>query len=500
MVLVGLAILLQLAALVLMIARFQKYFVYFYGICALLSLLVVIYIINEKSNPGYKIAWIVPILLFPILGGIIYILFGTNSLGRFKKKKMKVIKDTTLKEVPDAKNIEQKIYDDDIDAGNQSHYISRYAFYPPYENTYTEYLPIGEIVYEKMLEELKKAKKYIFLEYFIIEEGIMWNSILDILKDKAKQGVDVRIIYDDMGSIMTLPFNYRKKVEKYGIKCCVFNPFVPVLSSKLNNRDHRKITVIDGHTGFTGGVNLADEYINAYEKHGHWKDSSIMMKGSGVWSLTVMFLTMWDYLHNIKEDFNKFKADPIKLKQIKANGYVQPYCDSPLDSEAVGETVYFNIINKAKKYVYITSPYLIIDNEMVTALETAAKSGLDIRIITPHIADKWFVHAVTRAYYESLLESGVRIYEYTPGFIHSKTFTADDKYATVGTVNMDYRSLYLHFECGTWLYKTDSVLKIKEDFLKTLEKCQEISLESCKNVRWYIKLGRALLRGFAPLM
>lgn len=335
------------------------------------------------------------------------------------------------------------------------------------------------------------------MEYFIIQEGKMWNTILDILKEKAAQGVDIRVIYDDMGCIMTLPNGYNKKLESYGIKCSVFNPFVPILSSKFNTRDHRKICVIDGNVGFTGGINLADEYINAYEKHGHWKDTSVMLKGEGVFALTAMFLSMWDYLHGEKEDYSKYY--PTEW-DTSAPGYVQPFTDNPLDDEAVGETVYLNLINKAKHYVYITTPYLILDSEMITALSIAAKSGVDVRIITPHIADKWYVHAVSRAHYEILTEAGVKIYEYTPGFIHAKTFVVDDDYAVVGTINLDYRSLYLHFECAAWMYQTDSVAAVKEDFFKTQQLSQEITLEECRKVSFARKLGRSVLRVFAPLM
>ena len=276
--------------------------------------------------------------------------------------------------------------------------------------------------------------------------------------------------------------------------------FLPVLNSHFNHRDHRKILVVDGHTAFTGGINLADEYINAYEKHGHWKDTAVLLRGDAVWNLTVMFLSMWDYIHGIDEDFTPYKPSVHMTGQVESDGYVQPYSDNPLDGEPVGETVYLNLINRAKRYVYINTPYLILDNEMATALRMAAKSGVDVRIVTPHIPDKWYVHAVTRAYYEMLLESGVRIYEYTPGFVHAKTFVVDDEYATVGTVNLDYRSLYLHFECGVLLYRTSSVAAVKADYLKTLEVCQEVSLEECRRVPLFRRLGRAVLRVFAPLM
>lgn len=262
-----------------------------------------------------------------------------------------------------------------------------------------------------------------------------------------------------------------------GIKCCVFNPFLPVLSPRLNNRDHRKIVVIDGHTGFTGGINLADEYINAYPKLGHWKDNAVMLKGDAVYSLTVMFLALWDYLRGIDEDYAQYKPEHHERQQYPADGYVQPYSDNPLDDEAVGETVYLNLISRAKDYIYITTPYLVVDAEVMTALCNAAKQGIDVRIITPHIPDKWYVFAVTRANYGMLLEAGVKIYEYTPGFMHAKTFIVDDKYAVIGTINLDYRSLFLHFECGVWMYKNSSIAHIKADFLETLAQSQEVTLE-----------------------
>lgn len=355
-------------------------------------------------------------------------------------------------------------------------------------------------MFERLLQELKKAERYIFLEYFIIEKGVMWDSILEILVEKAKQGVDVRVIYDDVGCLLTLPYNYDKQLSKMGIKCCVFNPFVPILSSHMNNRDHRKITVIDGCTAFTGGINLADEYINGYEKHGHWKDSAVMIKGDAVWSFAVMFLSLWNYQRKTEEDYEKFRPLAIETEKFAPLGYVQPFTDSPLDDESISETVYLNLISNAKRYVFINTPYLILDSEMTIALCSAAKRSVDVRIITPHVPDKWFVHSVTRANYEVLVESGVKIYEYIPGFNHAKSFAIDDEFGVVGTINLDYRSLYLHFECGVWLYQTKSILEVKEDFMKTLEQCQQITLEYCRSVKWYRRLGRLVLRAFAPLM
>ena len=350
----------------------------------------------------------------------------------------------------------------------------------------------------RQVEELKKAKKYIFMEYFIIQEGKMWNTILDILKEKAAQGVDVRVIYDDMGCIMTLPNGYNKKLESYGIKCSVFNPFVPILSSKFNTRDHRKICVIDGNVGFTGGINLADEYINAYEKHGHWKDTSVMLKGEGVFALTAMFLSMWDYCSGWEEDFDLFR--PESMPRLPGSGWVQPYTDTPLDHEKVGQAVYLNMISRARDYIYITTPYLIVDVATNTALCNAAKAGVDVRIITPHIPDKRSVFEVTKAHYPPLLEAGVKIYEYTPGFIHAKNFVVDGRYATVGTVNLDYRSLFLHFEDGVWLCDAPCIADIKADFEKTLEQCEAISLRRARHLNILVQLYRSVLRIFAPLM
>ena len=353
-------------------------------------------------------------------------------------------------------------------------------------------------MFESLKTELKKAKHYIFLEFFIVEEGKMWNEIFEIFKEKVKEGVDVRSIWDDFGSILLLPKDFQQKVEVHGIKCGLFNPLRPMLTLRLNNRDHRKIVVTDRHTGLVGGINIPDAYINVKKKLGHWKDTAAILKGEAVWSLTIMFLTMWDSIKEQEEDYEPYRPSVHLKEYVETDGIVQPYTDNPLDGEIVGETVYMNLITKAEKYIYITTPYLIVDNEMITALSNAAKTGVDVRIITPHIPDKWYVHPVTRAHYNILTECGVKIYEYTPGFIHAKSFVDDDEFATVGTINMDYRSLYLHFECGVFLYTSKCIKDIKEDFLKTLEVSQEITLEEMKKIKWCQKFFRAILRAFAP--
>ena len=387
------------------------------------------------------------------------------------------------------------------DAVNQARYLERVAKCPVYDNTQTEYFGNGETFFTRMMEELQKAERYIFLEYFIIEEGIMWNGILEILKEKAAAGVDVRLIYDDLGSIFTLPAEYGEKLAEMGIQCEVFNPFLPIVSLRLNNRDHRKLCIIDGKVGFTGGMNLADEYINQKVRFGHWKDSGILVRGMAAWSMTVMFLTTWEHVTEDEEEFDRYKPEP---EVFEGEGFVQPYLDTPLDHEAVGQSVYLNMVGRAKEYIYITTPYLIVDSAMNTTLCNAAKSGVDVRIITPHIPDKKSVFEVTRAHYPPLLEAGVRIFEYTPGFIHAKNMVSDDVFATVGTVNLDYRSFFLHFEDGVWLCGTPIVQEIKADFLATQELCEEMTLEMTKEERRSMgilkQLWRNILRVFAPLM
>ena len=347
-----------------------------------------------------------------------------------------------------------------------------------------------------LLEELQKAEKFIFLEYFIIDEGYMWGSILKILADKAAQGVDVRVLYDGMLEISTLPWDYPRRLEKLGIRCKAFAPIQPFLSTHYNYRDHRKILVIDGKVAFTGGVNLADEYINRKERFGHWKDTAILLRGEAVQSFTLMFLQMW----NLTEKEPRWDEALLPSPPVEAEGYVMPYCDCPLDDYKVGESVYMDILNRAKDYVHIMTPYLILDNEMETALKFAAQRGVDVKLILPGIPDKKIVYILTQANYEILLESGVQIYQYTPGFIHSKSFVCDDEVATVGTINMDYRSMYLHFECGVWMYGSSAVAQVKEDALTTFEQCEQINMDYCRKKKFAVRALRGALKFLAPLL
>ena len=500
-VLVALLLLVQVALMAVMVIQFSDYFIYFYLFCVALSIVVVLYIVNTRSDPGYKIAWIVPILLVPVFGGLVYLLCGGNRLSRRSRRRMTGVDQIMEEQLGDEKKCEA-LAPFGQDAVNQSRYLEEYAHCPLYTNTHTEYFALGDDCFQPMLDELWKAEKYIFIEYFIIDNGKFWGSILEVLEEKVKEGVDVRVLYDDVGSLFTLPKNYDKFLRSKGIKCKVFNRFVPVLSVRLNNRDHRKFCLIDGKAGFTGGVNLADEYINAVVKYGHWKDSAILLKGEAVWSMVVMFLTMWEGVDGVQEqNFDQYRPDAMPPEAaLGAGHWVQPYTDSPLDGEPVGETVYLNLISKAKKYVYITTPYLIVSDSVNTALCNAAKSGVDVRILTPHVPDKAVVFELTRAHYPPLLEAGVKIYEYTPGFVHAKNFCVDDLYATVGSINLDYRSMFLHFEEGVWLCNDPTVLDVKADFVDTLTRSQEITLESVHGNSWPRRLLRSVLRLFAPLM
>lgn len=463
------------------------------------SVVVCIYILNKKEKSAYKLTWIFLIMLFPIFGGTLYIIFYFQSNPRKQKKYFAASEQRCRPLFLLSGDSLPFLKDNHEDCLPQARYLQEYAGFPIYVHTRAEYFPSGEDFFKKVLAELEKAERYIFLEFFILREGKMLDPILDIMERKAKEGLDVRLMYDDLGCFMSLPSDFKQQLEQRGIRCTIFNIFKPIFSSLQNNRDHRKIVSIDGKVAFTGGMNLADEYINIYPKYGHWKDAAIMIEGEAAWSFTLIFLQMWDLRKKIVgtyEDFYPWRDAPCP---VVSDGYVQPYADSPIDTENVGEHVYIQIINNAKEYVYINTPYLVVDDNLLSALTLAAKSGVDVRIITPHRWDKWFVRTVSRSYYRQLVMAGVKVYEYTDGFNHSKTFVSDDKVATVGTTNLDFRSLYLHFECGVWIYKNSAVNSVKEDFLATIPISRQITLADCSR-GFFSTFFRDVLRIFAPLM
>ena len=497
-------IIIQLAFILTLIAGTNLTFRYVDYVLQGFSIFVCINILNKKEKSAYKLTWIFLILLFPLFGGAVYVFFHTQSSPRKLRRQMAEANARFRPFFIPARDVLPELAKEYKECLPQVQYLQKYAGFPVYKHTQTQFFNSGESFFVQALEEMKKAKKYIFLEFFILNQGKMLDPIIELLSKKARQGLDVRIIYDDLGCFMTLPPDFSQFLEDNGIKCMVFNPFKPILSSLQNNRDHRKIVSIDGETAFTGGMNLADEYINARERFGHWKDAAIMIHGEAAWSLTLIFLHMWNLGKEKQDDLASFypwKNEEGHLTKcpIASDGYVQPYADSPIDAENVGEHVYIQIINNAKEYVYINTPYLVIDDNLLSALSLSAKSGVDVRIITPHRWDKWIVAVASRSYYRQLIQAGVKVYEYTKGFNHSKTFVSDDRVATVGTTNLDFRSLYLHFECGVWMYKSSSVAAVKEDFLNTLPLCREITLKDCSR-NAFQSIIQDVLRLFAPLM
>ncbi|MDR0910493.1 MAG: cardiolipin synthase [Spirochaetaceae bacterium] len=494
-----LTLLAQLVLLFFIIFNTSKTFTIINTLLTAISIVVSFLILNRREKPDFKIVWVFLILLFPLFGGAMYLFFYLISDSKSLRQRIESCKNYVR---PWFKYKIQR--DDSIPDIAQIRYIEDYAGYPVYLHSKTNYYSDIRDFQKDLLEDLRKAEKYIFMEFFILRPGKMLNPILAIMEEKAKAGLDVRLSYDDMGCLLSLPTHFDKYLEKRGIKCTKFSPFRPILSSQQNNRDHRKIVSIDGKIAYTGGMNLADEYINAIERFGYWKDSAIRVEGDAAWSLTLIFLSLW----NIRKKKDKREKDDIAAFYPESayreyantgDGFVQPYADSPLDQDNVGEHVYLHIINSAQNYLYINTPYLVVDYNIVSTLTLAAKSGVDVKIITPYRWDKWFVRIVSRSYYRQLIRAGVEVYEYKPGFNHSKTFVSDDKVATVGTVNLDYRSLYHHFECGVVLFKNSSVAAVKKDFLENLAVCKKIEEADCqRNVAQ--RLFQDLLRIFAPLM
>ena len=467
------------------------------GILFACSLLLVLYIINKRQDPAYKVVWIIPILILPIAGFLLYFFFSQGRIRRRDRQYAMESYRAAASCLNDEDGICRLIEKKQEDPLRLISYIRKTRQYPAFTNTRTQYFPMGELFFDRFLKELEQAERYIYMEFFMIKQGRMWDSILDVLRRKAKAGVEVRLIYDDLGCAGHLEKQYAAELGKQGIKCVVFNKLNPVLASMFNNRDHRKIAILDGKTAFVCGTNLADEYINAERKYGIWKDACLMMKGDAAWGFLIIFLQTWDLITKKKTDVSYLQ--PEKDEQ-KADGLVQPYADSPLDEVRLAENIFLSLIHGARRYLYITTPYLVLNSALKTAFATAAGKGVDVRIITPHIPDKKAVFLVTRANYRELLENGVKIYEYTPGFIHAKTYTCDDEYAVVGTINTDYRSLFLNFECAALLYKNSAIKEMREDFLQTAKQCEQVTLEKTNAVPWPVRLAQSVMNAFAPML
>ncbi len=467
-------------------------------ILRLTSVVVALHIISRRDKEAYKLTWVFFILIFPVFGGLTYLFFRCQTRSKKLRRRIDMIK-SAVKAAGLPSAYTRSIEENPVHA-RQIEYLEKYADFPIYENGRSEYLSPGERFLERLLEDMETAKKYIFVESFIIEDGEMWRSILSVLKKKAAEGVDVRIIYDDMGCFLRLPRRFVVDMQACGIRCDIFNRFVPLLTVVQNFRDHRKIVAIDGEIAYTGGLNIADEYINKISPFGHWKDSGVRIEGKGAFSLALVFLEMWMLMGHEEKDLSLYRPVFVEggAEEIE-NGYVQPYASTPLEKDSISEDVYMHIIGKARKYVYIMTPYLIVDNNMISALTIAAKSGVDVRIMTPYHWDKRAVHFMTRSYYRELIRAGVKIYEYKPGFLHAKTFVCDDEIATVGSANMDFRSLYLQFECGVFFCGTNVVDEVRHDFLQTVSVCKEITEADCKS-NAAVRFLQDVFRLLAPLM
>ncbi len=497
--LVGIFLVLQLAFMLLFAVSTSRTSKTISVLLEIISIAASLYIVSRHDKGAYKTIWVYMILLFPVFGGLVYLFFSYQSTKYlFSRELLRIDSETSPHLFGDERSAAAQAAFPE--RKNQIEYLEKAGGFPVYDGTDVKYYPSGKEFYVDMLCELEKAQKYIFLEYFIIGEGKMWGGILDVLERKAREGVKVRLLYDDMGCLFLLPKDYPARMAKLGIECCAFNKFRPFLSTLQNNRDHRKICSVDGRVAFTGGINLADEYINEVERFGHWKDTGVKLTGNAAKSLTVIFLRMWLSVTKKKGGRDEDISEYLPCDSgVEAQGFVQPYADSPIDDEHIGENVYLQLINNAEKYLYICTPYLIIDDGMITALTLAAKSGVDVRIVTPHVWDKRVVHMATRSYYEDLIGAGVKIYEYTPGFIHAKVFVSDDTVASVGTTNLDFRSLYLHFECGTLLYGTPAISDIRRDLEETIAKSREISAADCKS-NIFVRAFRGVLKLIAPIL
>ena len=462
---------------------------------ALFVLVAVFYIINCPMNPTAKITWLVLIMAFPVFGCLLFVYTQSEFGHRALKERYAFIAEKNKKYITLNSEEHSQLKERDKGIASLANYLYLSNSAPVYENTEVLYLHSGENKLEVLMRELEKAEKFIFLEYFIISEGEMWGKVVEILERKVKEGVEVRVLYDGTCEFSKLPSSFPKKLKKMGIKCKIFSPITPFLSTHYNYRDHRKILIIDGKVAFNGGINLADEYINVGSKFGHWKDSAVMLNGEAVKSFTLMFLHMWE-LDSKKEEYDSY----LKTYHKKAEGFVIPYSDCPVDKDKTGQMVYMDILNRATSFVYIMTPYLIIDSEMETSLKFASERGVDVRIILPGIPDKKGAWALAKTHYKSLLESGVKIYEYTPGFIHSKVFVSDSKEAVVGTINLDYRSLYHHFECATYMAFSPCIKEIEKDFKLTLSKCKTVTKKTIKKEKMIIKIRGYFLKIIAPLM
>ena len=493
-VFVALSLALQVGWLLLVVIELNKYSGFISLLTNVLVSLVVLRLYSKHTNSAYKMPWIMLMMALPVMGLSLYLLTEVAVTPKSIHKRVRAVQKETAACLPQGPEVLAALKAENRSAANLSGYLWNHAQSPVYQNTQVSYFGHGSRALESMLADLEQAKDFIFMEYFIVEDKVSFGRIREVLKRKAAQGVDVRLMYDDIGSVGYVDWAFARELNREGIRCQVFNPALPVLNLFMNNRDHRKITVIDGKVGYIGGYNLADAYFGLEFPYGQWKDTGIRLEGEAVRSLTAAFLELWTVTSREPADFERYLT---VSHRVEGTGWVQPYWDSPLDREEVAENVYLNLINRAEKYVWFMTPYLIITDELSRALELAAKRGVDVRIITPGVPDKKTVYAVTRSYYARLISQGVRIFEYSPGFCHGKQCLVDGELASIGTSNLDYRSLYLHFENNVLLYGCDALRDMERDFAETFDQCREVNAGFRSTP---LRIWQCILRLFAPLL
>lgn len=487
----------QLTLFVLVVTVLKRYSTSILGGALGLSLVALLFLFNRTTPSTYKLAWAVPIVLVPLFGVVFYSLYGAQVLSRKERVRM-ALSAEGMRSALDLQTEGSAVEVNEPNARLQARYLTSTSPYRLYADTDVDYFPAGEAAFEQMLADIAGAERYVLCEYQVLARGLMWDRLLAVLSERAAAGVDVRIMYDDLGSLFRLPPRFRSTMVSAGIKAHPVNPFGMGLTLRYNNRDHRKLLVVDGRVAFTGGLNIADEYVNLTSPLGHWKDTVVRLEGPGAWSLVVMFLGLWELVAATPVRYSDFLPDPVGVSG--APGVVLPYDDTPFDNVPLGSATYRNMINRARRTVDIFTPYLIIDENMQDVLTGAAASGVRVRIVTPGRADNRHIHAVTRSFYELLIRWGVEIFEYTPGHINAKTIVVDGELAVVGTINFDYRSLYLHQENAVWMYRTACLAGMVADFEATLTHCERITLEKCRDVPRPYRLARAVLRVFAPMM
>ncbi len=495
------AIVLQAIIIFAIVEWLAPFATLFYSVLSVLSALFVLFLISKRDEGAYKMLWLLVMFVAPLPGAFMYLLYGNKRTGKALEQRIKSIADSIPLELNDDAETQELLRQDDKRVAQTFAYVKKITGFPVLRNDTAVYFPVGELLFEQMMAALKEAKRYVFIEYFIVQEGVLWESMVNVMEQKVQEGVDIRVLYDDIGSIGTFSARNRASLMKKGIKCEKFNPLI-VLSGALNNRDHRKIMVVDGTVAFSGGINLADEYINEEHPFGHWKDIGFRITGDAVRSYAYMFIEFWNASsqNKITKDLTGSDFAETRVTEMENfDGYVQPYYDSPNREEAASNNLYIDLLGQSKEYAWFYTPYLLLGDGLREAFVRAAKRGVDVRIVMPGIPDKKPVYRMSRSYYEELLEAGVRIFEYTPGFVHAKACLADDCIGSIGTVNLDYRSLYLHYECNALFYKASLLSDLKKDFTESMHVSRERTLADENNGLIH-EIIDGVMRIFAPLV